>query len=261
MLSRSERHEWSIAANVAHNVNTIVELPAGMGSIPLGPERWNVRLEGLPGTSVSTLVGSTFLRDGSGELLLRNGLPIADVTPGGMRSLGSAQPDWFGGLSSALRYRAIDMSIRFDGQAGGRFFSATNRLGATNGTLVETAFRPDSGLLIAGVDSATGTPNVTHVSTESYYQALGDIAERWVYDASFLKLRELRIGATVGLPGAGRFRAPVLHASVFGRNLLTLTRAPNVDPESAFGTIGVRGFELGSLPVGRTFGIQVAIQP
>jgi hypothetical protein len=260
-LSRSERHTWSITANAAHNVNTIVELPAGLGSIPLGPTRWNVRLEGLPGGSVSTIIGSTFLRDASGALLLRNGLPIADVTADGMRALGSAQPDWFGGLTSAFRYRAIDMSVRVDGQAGGKFFSATNRLGATSGTLAETAFRPDSGLLIAGVDSATGAPNTVHVSTESYYRALGDIAERWVYDASYLKLRELRIGATIGLPGAGRFRSPTLHASVFGRNLLTFTRAPNVDPEAAFGTIGVRGLELGSLPVGRTFGIQVAIQP
>ena len=62
--------------------------------------------------------------------------------------------------------------------------------GATSGSLAETAFRPDTGLLIAGIDAATSAANTRHVTTEAYYHSLRAITERWVYDASVIKLRE-----------------------------------------------------------------------
>src|SRR6185437_8220213 len=118
---------------------------------------------------------------------------------------------------------------------------------------------PDSGLLIAGVDSATGAANTTHVSTEDYYHALRNIPERWVYDASYVKLRDLRITATLPsrfLPG---FRAQAIRASLVGRNVYMWAKAPNIDPETALSSSTLGGLELGQLPTARSIGLQLSI--
>jgi hypothetical protein len=154
----------------------------------------------------------------------------------------------------------VDLNVLFDVRQGGRIFSATNRMGAVAGVLAETAFRPDTGLLIAGVDVATGAANTTHVTTEDYYHALAAIGERWVYDASFVKLREAR--ATFDLPlHAIGLHAQRLRASVIGRNLAIWTNAPNIDPETVLSTASYRGAEMGQLPTTRSVGVQLSVTP
>ena len=100
---------------------------------------------------------------------------------------------WTAGLTNTLRYKSVELSVLIDVRWGARIFSATNLLGAYSGVLAETAARPDTGLLLRGIDVATGNANATHVSTENYYHSLLPIQERWVYDASFAKLREVRL--------------------------------------------------------------------
>ena len=94
-------------------------------------------------------------------------------------------------------------------------FSAGNYWGATSGSFEETSFRPDTGLLIAGVDAVTGNANTQHVTTEDYYHALRAIPERWVYDANVIKLRDARLSVTLPLRARSRLPNPnhqdVLH--------------------------------------------------
>jgi hypothetical protein len=163
-------------------------------------------------------------------------------------------------VSSGLRIGGLDLSVLFDVRQGGKIFSASNRAGAYAGTLAETSFRPDSGLLIAGTDVATGKANAVHASTEDYYHALGAIGERWVYDASFVKLREAR--ATIDLPlHALGLHAQRMRVSIIGRNLALWAKVPNVDPETAISTSFMGGAELGQLPSVRSLGVQVTLTP
>jgi hypothetical protein len=232
--------------------------PDTLPSILIGPERWGVTLEALSGKPFPALVGSRFLRDeATGQLILKNGLPM----PVYGEVLGYSQPNWFGGISNTLRYRNLELSLLLDGQLGGSVFSATNLWGAVYGTLAETEFRPDTGVVIAGLDSATNTPNTTHVSTEDYYHALGGIAERWVYSASYLKLRELRLGASFNPPDVAGFQNSRVEVSLIGRNLAMWAKAPNIDPESVISSSSYQGFELGQPPRTRSVGLQVTIVP
>jgi hypothetical protein len=257
---RAESYEWSAVASYTRNRNRVESLD-GLESASLGPTRWGVRLDARPNQPLGTIVGSRFLRVGAtNEIITSNGLPVADTTGGG-RALGSAQPSWFGGISNTVRYGRFELGMLVDGQVGGRVFSASNMVGAVSGNLAETEFRPDSGLVLAGVDSITGQPNTVHVSTEADYHALGAIAERWVYDASFMKLRELRISGSFNLPATGPFQTPSLKVSLVGRNLALWAKAPNVDPEGALGAPYRRGLELAPLPATRSLGVQVTITP
>src|SRR6185503_16653901 len=178
--------QWDVAANFARNSSAVESLNGSVQSIPLAPSRWGVGLEARKGQPVGVLVGNGFLRDKSGRLILRQGRPLPD-TVAGPRILGTTSPSWTGGLSNSVRFGWVEVSALLTARMGGRVFSATNFWGVTSGSFDETAFRPDTGLLIAGVDAVTGNANTQHVTTEDYYHALRAIPERWVYDANVAK--------------------------------------------------------------------------
>lgn len=251
--------EWNVGVTYGKN-SSVVESLGGASSVTLSDPTQVVTVQALPGASLGALVGTRYLRNGSGQLLLNNGRPLADSL-GGRKLLGESAPSWTGGLSSMLRLRGVEFSVLFDTHRGGQIYSASNRAGAVSGTLAETASRPDSGLLISGIDVATGAANAKHVSTEDFYRALGAIGERWLYDASFVKLREARASFTLPLRVLGILQAQSIRASIIGRNLALWTDAPNIDPETVLSTSSFRGAELGQLPTARSVGFQITLTP
>ena len=159
--------------------------------------------------------------------------------------MGNGLPDWVFGVSNTLHYGWLSLSVLVDGHVGGSVFSATNLWGDYAGTLVATAYRPDSGLLIQGIDVATGKANADHVATQDYYHALAAIQEPWVYSATYAKLREVRL--TFALPP--RYLGEALpfqsvRASFLARNVYLWAKAPNIDPETAFGATPFYGVEM-----------------
>ncbi|HEX9484177.1 MAG TPA: TonB-dependent receptor plug domain-containing protein [Gemmatimonadaceae bacterium] len=252
--------EWAFGATFAKNTNTVESLAADVTRLALAPAFGGVSVEARTGSSLGVLVGTGYLRDPSGVLQLRNGRPLPDTITG-PRILGETMPSWIGGLSSSFRSHGIELSALLDTHHGGKVFSASNRAGAVTGVLAETAVRPDSGLLISGIDVATGALNTVHVSTENYYRALGAIAERWIYDASLVKLREVRASYLLPLDFISALRAQSGRISLIGRNLALWTNAPNIDPETVLSTSNFRGAEMGQLPSVKSLGVQVTLVP
>ena len=255
---RLSQLEWRVGVNFAKNTG-LVESLGGVASLPVGPSVAGMSIEARTGVAPNALVGLGYLRDPSGQLLLRFGLPLADSVTG-PRVLGTSAPSWIAGLSTGVRVVGVDLSVLFDVRRGGQLFSASNRAGAFSGALAETSFRPDTGLLIAGIAAGTGQANVVHVPTEEYYHALGAIAERWMYDASYVKLREARASVALPLHAIG-LHAQTLRLAVVGRNLALWTDAPNVDPEFVLSTAPGRGLEMGQLPTARSVGVQLSLTP
>jgi TonB-dependent SusC/RagA subfamily outer membrane receptor len=251
--------DWTIAATYAKNTNKVEELTGGVAAVALGPSVNGLTIQATKGAALGALVGSAFQRDpATGALLLQSGHPIAETKA---RVLGVMAPDWVGGANTTLHVGAVEVTALVDARIGGNVFSTSNMAGATSGTLAETSFRPDTGLLISGIDVATGKANTQHVTTEAYYHSLAAIQERWVYDASVVKLRDLRL--TVALPLR---MLPVLSAQSFrvaliGRNLAMWTKAPNIDPETALSLSSFQGIEMGQLPTARSIGLQLSITP
>jgi hypothetical protein len=134
--------------------------------------------------------------------------------------------------------------------------------GSYAGELSNTAFRPDTGLLIHGIDQATGAENTVHVRTEDYYHSLYPIQERWIYDASFVKLREARIAFNIPPRFLRSARINNARVSIIGRNLaLWGTHVPNIDPEAAFSSTNLQGIEMGQMPTPRSIGFQLSVMP
>lgn len=250
----------SFSGTFGKNSN-MVESVAGAGTTTtLGTPFGTATIEAVEGSPLGAIVGTSFLRNSDGALILRNGLPLADTVTG-RHVVGQSAPSWIGGLGTSVRVGGLELSVLVDAHHGGQVFSASNRAGAYSGTLAETAFRPDSGLLIDGVDATTGVANTVHVPTEDYYHALGPITERWVYDAGFVKLREARASFTLPLSSVNLLRVQSLRASIIGRNLALWTNAPNIDPETVLSASTFRGAEMGQLPTVKSIGFQISLTP
>lgn len=255
----SDGAEWTLDAHIAKNSNSVDDLTGvGATAVPLGPSIYGLTVEARTGYALGALVGSGFKRDASGALLLQNGVPISD---GQQRVLGTMAPNWSGGIGSSVHVGWFDVSALVDARMGGSIFSTTNLVGQTTGTLAETASRPDSGQVYPGVDIATGKANTVKATTQAYYQALAPIQEAWVYDASFVKLRDLRVSFSWPLRAVPALSGQSVRVSLIGRNLAMWSKAPNIDPETALSTTAFQGVELGQLPTVRSFGFQLTLTP
>jgi len=93
-----------------------------------------------------------------------------------------------------------------------------------------------------------GNPN----GHQNLYNRINSITEAYVYDASFVKLREVNLGYT--FPNLLNNLVD-LKASVFARNLLLWSEMPNIDPEASQGNNNMGGgFERLSIPQTKSIG-------
>jgi hypothetical protein len=242
------------------NTNRVERISDTAQAVALGPSFMGLSVQAKRGRPLGVLVGTRMLTDAAtGSPILRNGLPVPDSTTGPIE-LGVSQPRFTFGLHNAVRYRWVSVSASTDVHIGGALFSATNLSGSYAGTLASTAFRPDTGLLIVGIDATTRQANTQHVSTQNYFHALAAIQEPWVYSASYWKLRELQVSVEFQT-GSRSIPFQRVRVSIVGRNLYLWSKAPNIDPEGIDSPYAPRGIEFGQLPPAKTVGIQLSIAP
>jgi hypothetical protein len=136
------------------------------------------------------------------------------------------------------------------------------------GKLTHTLRGREDGYIIGEgvVDNGDGTysPNTTQVNLASYYADYYRRAnvESNSFDASFIKLREMRL--QYNLPKSLLQRTPLQQATIalYGRDLAMITDFPIFDPETAAlngGTI-LPGIEMGQLPTPRTYGVNITLK-
>lgn len=125
---------------------------------------------------------------------------------------GTIQPDATGGFSTNVRYKQLSLRASFDWQIGGRIISVTNMFGEQSGLLAVTAERNDrgqnireplssqGGIRVKGVEEVRGAdgkvtyqPVDTYMSAQSYFERKGNRLGEYVYDASYLKMREIAL--------------------------------------------------------------------
>jgi hypothetical protein len=179
---------------------------------------------------------------------------------------GNVQPKWTGGWGNTINYKAISLYGLLDIRRGGNVYSVTNMFGENTGVLASTIHGREvdwnnPGLVIKGIDVATGQPNTTNVTAEQYYQSIYPSIEPYVYDASYVKLREIRFGVDLPSSFTSRFNASAINVSLSGRNLKTWTKVPNIDPEFSYTTGNYQGIEFAALPNSRVWGLSFRVTP
>jgi hypothetical protein len=119
----------------------------------------------------------------------------------------------------------------------------------------------DPGVLVSGIDVNTLTENTDVITSEAYFQNLFGATGQTTYDASYIKLRELRFGYDLPQSYANRLRASAVSIALTGRNLWLHTDVPNIDPEFAYSSGNFQGIEYALPGNTRSFGISLRVTP
>jgi TonB-linked SusC/RagA family outer membrane protein len=262
--------EWTLTANYTRNRSRVEDIYEDLDRIVLGTY-YGVTVEARRGDPYGVMYGRKYVRDSQGRIVVgANGLPLNNsANPIGR--LGKYDPDWTGGLNSRLRYAGAELNVLVDGRFGGSLYSLTNSYGRRSGVLIETLqgreVAPDlaggGGLIVDGVKVMNGdtVPNDIRVTAQAYHRGLTGLAEEFTYDATFIKLREVRLGYAVPQRYTGRLGVQSLQVALIGRNLALWSDVPNVDPETAFSSGNVQGFEYSQMPSARSIGFNISVAP
>jgi hypothetical protein len=187
------------------------------------------------------------------------------------RVLGNYNPDWSGGFQNRFTYGPVELSLLLDGQHGGDIFSVTNWFGEYAGVLESSLWGREEdwctpgiavpGILPDGSINGDGVNDVT-MCPEDYFGRNYGNQESGISDATYLKLREMRLGYQLPASFMDRFGFSGGDIAVIGRNLwLWAPNMPNIDPETAFDASNVQGIEFGQFPSARSLGFSLSIRP
>lgn len=281
--------QWTSTFNYAKNKSMVDELfvaPTGdtIKTIVLGGS-WYVNTEARLGEAYGALFGYSFQRDSAtGQRLIgTNGL----TRLGPREVLGNIQPDWVGGFSNTITYKQWTVSGLLDIKRGGDIYSITNFFGDYAGVLESSLEGRETdwdtpGLVAEGMARGScgagshtvasgpkaghfvcngGTANTINVTAEEYFQNIFPVNEPYVYDGSYVKLRELRVNFELPARWATRMYASAINIGINARNLKTWTDVPNIDPEFSYQTGNLQGIEYAIIPNPRAIGFSVRVTP
>ena len=265
LLKLKNGFQWTSSVNMVTVKNKVDYLAPGLTTIVVANSGWGATIEARAGLPYGTIYGVSYLRDSTtGQLLLSGGLPLS----GPKKVLGNVNPDWTGGWSNEFRYKNYALSILIDIVNGGQNFSVGNWWGQYSGILASTLVGREldwnkPGYVAKGIDQATGKANTVVVTAEDWgHNANYPINESAIYGTGFAKLREVRLSYEVSPNWARKVKLSAMNIALVGRNLFTWTSFPNYDPENSSNSgNGGKGFDMGSMPTMRSYGLNISITP
>jgi len=254
---------WSVVVNWSKNTNKVLSLYGGVQRIVVG-SYWGVSVTADSGQPYGNLVGTMWMRDGQGHIIVdsTSGLPMRDSR---QVVLGNYNPDWSGGITNTLTYKNLSLSFSFDGQLGGKVYSVTKWFGQYSGILQATLQGRENQwndrFVVPNAVYESGKPDTTHVLAQDYWHNTFYANEMGIVDASYLKLRELRLAYNMPSSVARLIGFSQATIALVGRNLLLWAKQPTIDPETAFDTGNRQGVENGQLPTARSLGLTLSVRP
>jgi len=284
---RNKNFKWSTDFNFGANRSKVLELRDGLTNFVMASRR--VTVEARVGERMGDLYGIGFARvqntnasapyyDASGKFVGQmvfdaNGRPVRTTN---RIKLGNYNPDFLLGINNSFQFKGVNVSFLFDIRSGGRIYSETQTVGREGGITIETLegradgydlTKAGNGVVGKGVVFVSGVPqeNTRKITAREWHTAWTGgrgIAEGVMFDASFIKLRELQIGYSIPDKFWGKLPFRGVNLSLVGRNLLLWDRVPHVDPEnmSYTGGTALPGIENMSMPTSRSFGFNINVK-
>ena len=274
---KTSNFQWDIKVNWSKNNNKVISLfgPDSTSVLQLGSFQGGVSINAVPGQPYGQIRGKDFIYTNGQPTVKANGYYAISTTSNNV--IGNASPNWIGGISNSFRYKNLSLSFLIDVRKGGDIFSLDTYYGFATGLYDITAGKNDlgndkrdhvangGGVILPGV-TADGKPNTKRVngdiSGETLFGLYGyyrNPAKAFVYDGSFVKLRELSL--TYSIPGSQFMKNNFFKGidfSIFGRNLWIIHKnIPYSDPEETLSSGNIQGYQSGAYPTTRTIGMNV----
>ncbi|WP_160143851.1 SusC/RagA family TonB-linked outer membrane protein [Chryseolinea soli] len=285
---------WDLAFNFARNRNKVIELAPGIPAYVQTAPGEEATIEARVGERMGAIYGPGFERvadDGpmKGEIIINStGVPIKTTNP---IYLGNFNPDWTANINNTFSWKGISLRTLFDMRQGGIFVSRFYNKGMGAGILAASAIERAARAPGTEYDPAVpyyhegaaqmpdGTYQQNRISTDNtasegiygtsaraYYKQYYDHnSEAQVFDASFVKLREVALGYTIPQRWLGKLPFREVRIQAVGRNLKLWTPSSNkdFDPEGTMATTGgglAPGFENMSLPSTKSYGFNLSFK-
>ena len=273
---KTKNFQWDAVFNIARNRSMVVELYPGVNVYTYGSTTYSSvtsYLNSYVGKPFGSLVGQAYQRDSAtGKILLgTNNLPL--FTPA-THDFGTVLPDFTGGFQNIFRIFGFELGVMIDYQKGGQFFSRSKML------LVRTGMDPitvaindkgfnvrdpvasGGGVKIEGISASTKMPVTAYVDAQAYYNTVFGrrIYEEWVFDASYIKLREVRLGYVLPKSMLGKLPVKSVGIALIARNpAMIWQKAPKgLDPsELSTGGQSISWYESGQANTVRSYGINL----
>ena len=274
----------------SHNKNKVVSLHKDVTNYELARAALSdAYIVAMEGEAYGAILGNKFARNEYGQILVgENGLPKYDTE---LSVLGNGNHDFNFGWGHTFQWKSLSASMLFDMKFGAEIYCQSEVLATYHGTSTRTLegrdawyasedqrvsqnksvleWKATGGYLVDGVIQdgidANGNPiyrkNDIYVNPETYWQNVyTNTAEPYIYDASYIKLREISLSYTFGKKYFKNAPIDSISLSAFGRNLwLMWCNLPNIDPESSYNSNKL-GIEYSSLPSRRNFGFGIKIK-
>lgn len=264
---KSSAFTWDINLNWAKNENKLVSLHPDAKVLRLAGYQGGVSLNAVEGQAYGVLYGTDFVyTNGEKTVDPKNGRYLK--TAESNHVIGNITPDWTGGVRNTFTIMDnFSLGFLIDMQHGGDIFSTDMYYGLATGLYAETAVGDyrTKGVVHPGVNpdgkvNTTATIGASGYGNVDGYRRMPNA--RFVYDASYVKLREANI--TYKLPKSLLAGTKVEEAKIglVGRNLWIIHKnLPYADPESGVGGgLSSRGNSIGVLPTTRDIGVNVTLK-
>lgn len=278
--------KWNMDINFSANRNKVLSLPGGndiqYGSGPghlVGLGNTQILREGspvgsffgwiydgvyqegddfVPGGGFEQAAGGEKFRDINGRDTDGNLTGQADgaLNANDQTIIGDPNPDFIWGWNNDLKFANFDLNIFFQGSQGNDILSYTlmelNLLSGINNATTEALKR------WTPTNTDTDVPKATTGRTRR-------VSTRWIYDGSFVRLKNLALGYTLPASVLERVGINKFRIYVSAQNILTFTDYEGYDPEvnyrseSATDSNRNLGLDYGSYPNAKSYTVGLNI--
>lgn len=270
--------KWDMNLNWAINRNKVLSLNEGINNLQLGLGVNSVSFNAEVGKPYGEIHGTDFIYSPDGQKVIDPETGAYMITTSKTNSIGNIMPDWTWSVRNSISYKAFTFTFLIDGQQGGSVYSGDMLYGTDTGLYPETLAIREPGVILPGVVMQNGqyVPNNVPLAADQAPSETGSIltsgnypASQFVYDATFIKLREAAIYFDIPKSLYANTFIKSMKFGIFGRNLWIIHKnLPYADPEAGYtggSSLGVnggnlsRGYSIGAMPTTRTFGANFTI--
>ena len=276
---RTKDFRWDLGFNFAKNKNKVVSMPASLdggmvniNSFSAGDDAVYMRaVEGLPMGELYTYLPQ-YTDDGK-MIVGASGQPLLtdDVVDTGK----NVNPDWTGGITTALTWKGLTLSAALDIRKGGYMFSRTKNLMQFTGNGEITLYNDRRPFVVPNSVMSDGNGGYVENTMPIYLanqgvqdwfnkSGNGEGGEFYLIDRSFVKLRNITLSYTLPRVLVSKLYLSDITLSAFCNNVFTWTHKGNryIDPETSSWGNDLSGLfgELYSNPACRIFGFNVGVK-
>jgi len=269
---KTKDFSWTLNLNWTRNRNKVLTLFQGSQNLQLATFQGGISLNASLNEPFGTIRGSNFVYTNGQPTVGANGR--YKITNTANEVIGNPNPDWIAGLNNTLKYKNWTLSWLLDMRQGGQLFSLDLYYGLATGITPETSGLNDlgnpsrntiangGGIILPGVteDGKANTIRVSNTNFGQYGYRYSPNA-RFIYDASYLKLREVLLSYSLPSNIMSKL-APFkgIDFSLIGRNLWIIHKnLPYADPEETISSGNLQGYQSGAYPSVRTVTFNVKL--